>query len=271
MSHVRNSTLFTIRQTAKASGLSRAMILKLEKAGFLTPTEVNAETGYRYYDSLSVSKLQQYQMMRRIAMPQQLIFDYYRRELEPDVILDYLTEHIRLMERFREEMNLRHDRGNHRRVSELILPACAAYCETDDVDSVADSYVFALNVHHAAIERGLALSDHELPFTERFDTRIAGRGGPASPYRLKVCLPVSPEHIGEPGVERFPETRALCILYYGGFDEYNEMWRVLWDEFNRRGLTPAGPGRGIGVLFPYVEPGMRMDRLTARFAIPILD
>lgn len=45
--HALEPEQYSIRQVAKACGLSRAMILKLEAEGFLTPRKINPETGYR--------------------------------------------------------------------------------------------------------------------------------------------------------------------------------------------------------------------------------
>lgn len=269
MSHILNESLFSIRQIASASGLSRAMIIKLEEAGFLKPVKINPKNGYRYYDALSVSKLHQYKMMRDIQLSQQDIFNYYQQNLNPDSILEALNTRIHMMERFRDELALRHNRENNYCISEITLPASTAFCRTEKVDSIPDSYIFALNVHHEAIEKGFRISYQEMPFTERYDTETAGRKKKEEPYLLKICIPVDPTCKGREGTEFFPETKALSILYYGGFDEFNHMWKLLWDDFHKRKLTPAGKGRGIGVLFPYVDPELPLDQLTARFAIPV--
>ncbi len=60
MDFPQNQRLFTIRELARACGVSRTTIIRIEECGFLTPCYVNPETGYRYYNAYNASQVGQY-------------------------------------------------------------------------------------------------------------------------------------------------------------------------------------------------------------------
>ncbi len=49
--------LFTIQAVAKAIGISRNLIIYYEKNGVFSPSEIDEETGYRYYTTTDINRL----------------------------------------------------------------------------------------------------------------------------------------------------------------------------------------------------------------------
>ena len=58
---------FTIKEFAKACGLSRTTLIRMEESGFIKPCKVDPVTGYRYYDAVNVTELVQYKFLQTFA------------------------------------------------------------------------------------------------------------------------------------------------------------------------------------------------------------
>ena len=94
---------------------------------------------------------------------------------------------------------------------------------------------------------------------------------PSQDYRMTVCIPVvpGPDADEDPGLRFFPETEALSVLGFGDYSVIAELWGQLYGEMDAAGLEPAGPGRLIARVAPYVGAHIRPDEFCYECIVPI--
>lgn len=264
--------LFSVKQVREACGLSRAMLIKLEDAGFLTPARVDAKTGYRWYDLFNISRLEQYLLFRALGLSLKEIQDLYSTDAAAaGNTLQSLENRLHLTQRCVEELSLR--LGNHSDASFSVinLPNVTCFCGAGRFTFVREMEHLAFNLHTSAVKRGFRLLPTEPIFSMREDTREGWKGS----YRAKVCIPIDPAFLQGrlmDGVEVIPACRALSMLFYGDFRDPEALSRAhaaIWAEMDRRGLTADGPLRTLGIVAPYVDARAEAEDFVLRFAIPL--
>ena len=92
MRYPEKRKLFTITEVARACGVSRSTLLRMEESGFLKPFRVDPETGYRYYDLSAVSAVGQYQMLQSIGLTRKEIGDVYYERIDSSDFLEMLRQ-----------------------------------------------------------------------------------------------------------------------------------------------------------------------------------
>ena len=268
--------LFIVHKAAKAAGLSRTSIVKLEKEGFIQPKKVNKKTGYRYFDTFNIYKLVQYRTLRLMGMTQQEIYDYFTDDEDRSAeILEQMRMRLKLLQRGYEEFALRTSKEKHDTFSFIDIDGMTCLTEERDFASPKEVETVAFNLSVEAIDRGFCPLATEMIFTERSDTQSDPSDNPADSFRAKICIPIEPElpvDADRSGVEVFPACRAFSVLHYGGYEDphaFDESRKRLWEEMEARGLKPIGPMRNIGVVAPYVGMHIEAKDYVFRFAVPV--
>lgn len=263
--------LFSIGQACAACGLSRSMLIKLENAGFLRPCKIDSHTGYRYYDMFDISRLQQYQTLRLLGLSTSEVMDYYGNdERHKQTILANMRERLQTLERSVEELSVRLERREELTFSLLDLPDLTCYCQTVTCTQPLDAERHAFEAHTETVRRGWRMLPGESIFTIR-----TGADPLVTPYEVKICIPLDPQSLGRGprgDVELIPGGRALSVLYYGSYEQSRSLIDViaqLMAEVERRGLTPAGAVRSVGVVAPYVGREFAEKDSVFRFAVPV--
>jgi len=59
--------LFTVSELARACGISRATLIRIEECGMLTPFRIDPKTGYRYYNAYNAAQVGQYLLLPGIG------------------------------------------------------------------------------------------------------------------------------------------------------------------------------------------------------------
>ena len=73
---------FTIKEFAKACGLSRTTLIRMEESGFIKPCKVDPVTGYRYYDAVNVTEVAQYKFLQTLDLSRSELTDYYFQRID---------------------------------------------------------------------------------------------------------------------------------------------------------------------------------------------
>lgn len=262
--------LFSMKQTVKTTGLSRAMLLKLEQAGFLTPKEINKKTGYRYYDTFNIHKLLEYKRLRFSGLSQAEVFSYYDAEDNSVMtgILEMMRRRDQILQKDIELLSLRleKDKRNH---SFSYYDFDKTLCLTfeSDFTKPSDIMTVAYNQSVEIVSRGLMASYTQPIFTIRYDTQKA-----SIPYHTKVCLPIKPDvpkNADLTDVEWIPACHTYSMLFYGS-EGYDEARQLLWDKVKESGHTPIGNElRSESIVAPYVNMRISPEDFVTRFCIPI--
>ena len=265
--------LFSIRQVCDACGISRAMLIKLENAGFLVPAQVNAKTGYRWYDLYNVSKLQQYQNLRSLGLSLKEIEAVYSPDsADAERVLSTMKDRLQQLLRCIDELSLRLGRQENAIFSVMELPELTCLCGRGRFSSMREKERFTYGLHAEVAKRGLRLLPSEPIFTLREDTR--DEHADEKPHEITVCIPIDPAFLqgrNTENVEVIPACHALSLLLRGDYRSPEMLSRAhtaIWAEMDRRGLTADGPLRTLGLLAPYVNIRIETSESVLRFAVP---
>lgn len=71
--------LFQITEAARACGLSRSTLLRMEEKGLLTPAYIAPDSGRRYYDNHNVARIMQIEKFKSMGISNEQIINYFVR------------------------------------------------------------------------------------------------------------------------------------------------------------------------------------------------
>lgn len=262
--------LFSISQTVRSTGVSRALLLKLEDAGFLVPKKKNDKTGYRYYDTFNIHKILEYKRLRFDGLSQSEVFAYYNADDESELlgILDLMRKRQRLLMDDIEALSLRlekHERNYNFSFYDYDRMLCLVY--EGDFLTPMDTMTVAYNHSVEIISRGLMTSISDNIFTIRNDTKES-----PEPYHTKICFPIEqdvPENADMTDIEWIPGCHTYSMLFYGqeGIDTAR---KKLWDRIDELHLTPLSDEmRSECIVAPYVNMHVSPECFLTRFAVPV--
>lgn len=115
--------LFQIAEAARACGLSRSTLLRMEEKGLLTPAYIAPDSGRRYYDNHNVARIMQIEKFKSMGISNEQIINYFIRGGEAADILATLAERLHDFQRSVEELRLRVREKAGMSVQVMTLPA----------------------------------------------------------------------------------------------------------------------------------------------------
>lgn len=266
MNYPENRRMFTIRELAKACGVSRSTLIRMEECGFLTPCYTDPETGYRYYDAQNAAHVGQFLLLQQLGLTRAEITDCYFQIEKTKEMLQKQRARLFLMQRTLEELEVRVNPAHNFSCSFLDLPETVCYCERQMISSPDESEQFFFSIHEKCISEGFRLMGTEPIFgLSKDDYRMLGIG----PQEVTACIPIVPSERNDPHIASFPPCRAFSMLAYGDYRVLNELCARFWKEFDRRGLKAAGPARFIGLVAPYVGNHLLSKDFCYRLVVPV--
>jgi DNA-binding transcriptional MerR regulator len=271
MQYPEERKLFTVKDVSRACGISRATLLRMEESGFLTPFRVDPDSGYRYYDTGNIAAIGQYQWLQSAGLSRTEIADLYHGRIDSEKFLEEQRRKLEAMRRFVHEFELRYDRSKDHTLSLTTLPATTCYCaEIRGSSSFNESGMLGYLAHERCIAEGYRLLGSE-PMSVLREDWSTWAVDPFSDYGFTICIPVvpGPGWESDQNLRHFPATEALSIIGFGDYSVIPGLWKCLLEEADARGLEPAGLGRLIGLVAPYVGDHVRPDEYCYECVIPI--
>lgn len=275
---------FTISEVCKVTGVSRALLLKLEKKGIVKPYSIDKSSGYRRYTHFEVSSILQYKKLRKMGFSQDEILSYYTdRTSLNDIIEKMKLKRDRLI-RAVEELEVRLDNEDTYSYSFMELPDVTCYCGTTKCVTPADTEKFTAILSDEIVKLGITILPYEPLFALRRDTEHNIQGNPDDPFEVTICIPIVPETgienvlkdkddlVGH--IEIVKGGKSFSQLYHGDYgapDYMTPHFQELWKEIRKRDLKTTGLVRAIGVVAPYVGLDIDPDKYVFRFAAMLED
>lgn len=258
---------FQITEAARACGLSRSTLMRMEERGLLTPVFTAPDSGRRYYDNHNVARIMQIEKFKAMGLGSKEIADYFAQGGEAEVLLEALETRLRDLQRSVEEMRLRAAEGESLSVQMMELPAVTCRIRWCEGLTTAERYRDMYDFYGARVRKGCVLSDEPLfTISERTDY-LEGYIG-QEPCRYGVCVPVRKNRAAADAVT-LEACRVLSVLYYGDYSGVGEAWLTLGREVKARGLKPAGAPRVLGIVAPYTGREIETRRYCSRLALPV--
>ena len=268
--------LFTMKRVSEATGLSRTMLIKLEKEGFLTPSKTDEETGWRYYDTFNIFKLLQYKRLRMIGMKQKEIFEYYTSGTDSlSDVLQRMKQQRQILEQNIETLSLRLDREKNYSFSFYDFNEMMCLAVEAEKRDLVEANVLGYNLSVETIASGFRPLETEELFAERSDFMQSGISQPELPWRTKIYQPIDPLSLKDDSVrkpELAPARHTFSILVYGIYSakELVKPKNLLLDEIKVRGLEPTGdPVRIQWIAAKYTGMHLEENEYVVRIAVPV--
>ena len=150
---------FQITEAARACGLSRSTLMRMEERGLLTPVFTAPDSGRRYYDNHNVARIMQIEKFKAMGLGSKEIADYFAQGGEAEVLLEALETRLRDLQRSVEEMRLRAAEGESLSVQMMELPAVTCRIRWCEGLTTAERYRDMYDFYGACVRKGCVLSD----------------------------------------------------------------------------------------------------------------
>ena len=259
--------LFQITEAARACGLSRSTLLRMEEKGLLTPAYTSPDSGRRYYDNHNVARIMQIEKFKAMGLSSEQIIDYFVRGGDAGDMLTVLERRLHDLQRSVEEMRLRALKPPNISVQVMTLPAVTCCMRWSVGLTTADRYAEMYAFYSECVRKGCVLSNEPLfAIMDRKDY-LEGIIGD-TPYPNAVCVPMRADKAPEDAVV-LPECRVLSVLYCGEYKNIDEAWLTLGREVKARGLKPVAPPRVLGIVAPYTGREIDTGRYCSRLVLPV--
>lgn len=259
--------LFQITEAARACGLSRSTLLRMEEKGLLTPAYIAPDSGRRYYDNHNVARIMQIEKFKSMGISNEQIINYFVRGGEAADMLAALRDRLHALQHSIEELRLRVREKAGMSVQVMTLPAVTCIMRRYLGCASQEKYNAMYALYHECIRKGYILSDDPLfTISDRKDF-LEGYIGKDS-FSFDVCVPLRADKAPAEAVV-LPECRALSVLYYGEYSGMDEAWLTLGREVKARGLKPIGPPRVLGIVAPYTGREINAQRYCSRLVLPV--
>ena len=260
---------FTINEFAKACGLSRASLIRLEKSGFIKPCRIDSVTGYRYYDAVNATEVAQYKFLQTLDLTRSELTEYYLQRISSKDFITKQRERLSRMQRVLEELELRANSTKQISFSFVDMPEIVCFCDTMALTTTSDAEYFFYTVMEQCIRKGFCISGSESMFGISSSDYKNGISGNDALPQITACVPVIRTDLSDPHLKTFPAVRVFSALAYGDYSIIDNLCLRFWEEIESRGLHPSGSARFIGVVAPYVGRNISSDNYCYRLVIPI--
>lgn len=260
--------LFTISQAAKACGISRSTLLRMEERGLITPAHTNPESGHRYYNMLNVSTCTQIQKFQAMGFSNEDILAYYDSAGDSTHLLESLEDRLRFLQRFVEEMRLFAHKEPDISIQILHLSPVTCYTKKGLGLTAQDTYDLMVEAYEECIEKGIVISGEPI-FNINERTDYLEGWLTKEPYMRTACVPVIMPKEPCDEIVSFPPRKVLSLLYYGPYDRLESSYLLMGEEIKKRGLKPTGFLTGVGIVAPATGRDVDEKRYCSRIVVPV--
>ena len=119
---INEKFLFQISEAARACGVSRSTLLRMEEKGLLKPAYVSEESGRRYYDNFNIAQIMQVEKFKSMGLNSEEIIRYYESGGQIKPLRAALEYKLCELQNGVEELRLRSAEPGTYSISETIIP-----------------------------------------------------------------------------------------------------------------------------------------------------
>ncbi|MCB9498619.1 MAG: MerR family transcriptional regulator [Bacillales bacterium] len=213
----KNNNLFRIGEVASFLGISRKMILNYEKHGIIVPSFVDSSSGYRYFDSYTIARIQIILDLRKTDMSLKDIEKYLNGRITTENQIAILNEQIKEIKKAISRLEIRNKSENIKpEIKQITLPAAhfiTRYIVAKDINDAITSFT---GFFEECMERGIHFSRKVSSFCE-FEKDLFDKDFyQMTDISMKMCICIDEKRIPE-DAELYPEGKVLLISYCGEY------------------------------------------------------
>lgn len=260
----------SINQLAKACGVSRSTILRMEKDGILKPVYINSENGYRYYDAKNVLRVIRNLTFQEMGLTHKELRAYYDNPDNYRNMLSLLEQKKTIMEYQISNIKLQLMQIEHLDISYFIFPEI--YCYTHKmVGNVKkeDVHHKMWSIFNEVLQKGYSIDYHVHAFV-LVDYRIMRVNDTQDlNYEYEICIPVLPA-ADNSGLKKFEKTDMVSTIMYGGTENLSEAVKKLENEISCNGYRALDKARIIAVIGSYPGEDIPLKYRCLCMGIPVI-
>lgn len=258
--------LFTVSHVTKSCNISRATVLRLEKRGLVQPAYIDKESGYRYYDNHNITRILQIRHLSDIGLSYEDIYEYFNTSGKSKKLLNSLEIKMNAAKRTYEEMKLKIENKPSLTFETVNLPEYTCYVKEFSSVSVENKYNSMYSLFRQVIEKGLRPLPSEPLFAISKNTGIFGKIEDS----FICCIPIESSCTAE-NITVFKPCKAFSCLYYGSYDNINDVYKALNQKIKELKLETTDYPRTLGIVAPYTAKEFNPNSYISRIAVPIKD
>ena len=224
---------FTSEQLARAFGVSRSKILRVEAAGLIYPKERGGRANSRRFDAGTALKLAKIFHYHDIGYTKEQTVLYFNGAEDIHEIIQDVENKIHELTNVLNSLKNRTDITQHMIVQETTSVSSYYYCKKVELPhSAAEALELIKETVSETIQHGYTLR-YELPITLIGLSLTEIRKGTAeSPY---LCIPIINEVHGE-SILYLPREERRCVHWFGASSTQYFITEYL-DILNRQGVN----------------------------------
>ena len=146
--------LFQIAEAARACGLSRSTLLRMEEKGLVTPAYTAPDSGRRYYDNHNVARVLQIEKFKAMGLDAEAIAAYFARGGDTTELLAALEARLHDLQRSVEELRLRAGGAAGVSVQLMTLPAVTCRMRLCEGHTYEDKYNSMYEFYSQCVKKG---------------------------------------------------------------------------------------------------------------------
>jgi len=232
--------LFQIGEVAALLNISRKMLLNYENHGLIAPALVDADTGYRYFDSYTVARIQLILDLRRTGMTIPDIGKYFKGSLSAKKQIDILKGQIAAARKAVEQLEIRNkDSKEPPKVKEIILPERCCICREIRADNVDEAISAVVDSFGECIARKIPFSECGFHFCEFQKNLFDKDFYELESISMKICICIDKVHAPSDAVF-YPETKALSVSFCGEYDKSVSSYEILKNHLTENNIEVTG-------------------------------
>ena len=249
---------FSTFQIAKACGISRSSILRLEQEGFISPSFTEPSTGKRFYSFSDVARVIQVMTLRNFGLEKEIIHRFFDKHEDYQICLDVLQERLDNLTRIIRVVKIWQNASED--FHTLRMKVGALRCYTKKRENGEPLFEFLTDTFEEAIKIGLEINITKTPFLQFFAVP-----GTAS-YEIYACIPVFEEVRNN--VIQLPSCRALAIQWRGNIRDQPDMMKQIRQEAAKHGMTDIKEFRVLTAYDEFTARNISNDIKGLQFIIP---
>lgn len=232
--------LFQIGEVVSLFNISRKMILNYENCLLIQPTLTDEQSGYRYYDSYTIARIQLILDLRRTGMTLSEIGRYFSGALTSKKQISTFKKQIESIQKAIDQLEIRSKEEDEQPViKEIILPRRHCIRREFIAKDVDDAISAVVGTFNKCIAGKLKFADGNYHFCEFPKDLFDENFYELTDISMKICICIDGNSAPEDAVV-YPETKALSISFCGEYYKSFTSYELIKKYIIENGYTVNG-------------------------------
>ncbi|MCQ2525049.1 MAG: MerR family transcriptional regulator [Lachnospiraceae bacterium] len=269
---IEENRLFTISQVASICSTSRSTILRMEKDNILTPSFVNEENGYRYYDQESIIRVMRNLSFQEVGLTHKELKDYYSADDNYEKMLSILNGKLRKLHAMVDVLMIETQRKDTSEIDFFTFQE--VYCYRKEIKNVKDKSLVSPLLAEAlkdTLNAGLSLDRVIHPFitVDAHDFLESGKLKESYDFAVNIPIMYDKKAARTEGVIKCEEVNTITSYLHGGSKNIKDTFARLGKAIRENNLKIDGEARVVAIVRFLPGESIPEDFWVTRVCIPI--